>query len=162
MMQEKFWHFLREDRRLLWGSKEVVEVGKTLRVEGTPVLCSFGFHACRKAINALAYAPGPIACRVMLGGEIIEDTDKLVANERTVIWMGNATHILRDFARWCALEVIHLWNAPEVVRRYLETGKESLRDAARAAARAADAARDAFMNRANEKLTEMLESLHNS
>ena len=34
-----------------------------------------------------------------------------------------------------ALAVIHLWDAPDVVRRYLETGDESIRDAARAAAR---------------------------
>jgi hypothetical protein len=52
--------------------------------------------------------------------------------------------LLREFARWCALQVIHLWNAPDVVREYLETGNEELRAAARAVAGAAawDAARD--------------------
>ena len=36
----------------------------------------------------------------------------------------------RYFARWCALQVIHLWNCPDVVKQYLETGDEGLRDAA--------------------------------
>jgi len=40
----------------------------------------------------------------------------------------------RYFARWCALQVIHLWNCPDVVKQYLETGDEGLRDAAHAAA----------------------------
>ena len=51
---------------------------------------------------------------------------------------------LYEFARWCALQVIHLWDAPGVVRKYL-TGDETLRvaawdaaqDASRAAGRAA-------------------------
>lgn len=43
----------------------------------------------------------------------------------------------RAWARWCALQVIGLWNAPEIVRQYLETGDESIRAAAW------DAARDA-------------------
>jgi len=44
------------------------------------------------------------------------------------------------FARLCALDVAHLWNAPEVVVRYLRTGDEEIRTAAYAAAYAADAA----------------------
>lgn len=30
------------------------------------------------------------------------------------------------FARWCALECLHLWDAPEVVRDYLETGNPEI------------------------------------
>ena len=64
----------------------------------------------------------------------------------------DATEVLQSFARKCALDVVHLWEAPPVVRRYLRTGDPKLRaaarDAARAAARAAawaagGAARDA-------------------
>ena len=47
---------------------------------------------------------------------------------------------IRHFSRLCALDVIHLWNAPEVVWKYLETGDESLRQEVRDAAEAADAA----------------------
>jgi len=39
-----------------------------------------------------------------------------------------------QFARWCALQVTHLWDCPDVVKQYLETGGEGLRDAARSAA----------------------------
>ena len=45
----------------------------------------------------------------------------------------------RAYARWVALDVIHLWDAPPVVYQYLETGDESLSEAAMSAARAARA-----------------------
>jgi hypothetical protein len=45
--------------------------------------------------------------------------------------------IIDAFARWCALSVAHLWDMPDVVRQFLETGDETLRDAAGAAAAAA-------------------------
>ena len=80
---------------------------------------------------------------------------------------------LREFARWCALQVIDLWEAPDVVRKYLETGDATLRvvawaaaqDASRAAAQdASDAAQDASRAAARaaardaqiEKLKEMI------
>ena len=43
----------------------------------------------------------------------------------------------REFARWCALQVIDKWDAPDIVREYLKTGNEKLRLDARAAANAA-------------------------
>ena len=43
---------------------------------------------------------------------------------------------IHKFARECASDVLHLWDAPQVVKDYLATGDESLREAARAAARA--------------------------
>jgi hypothetical protein len=42
-------------------------------------------------------------------------------------------HILHDMGRWCALQVIDLWDAPEVVREYLETGNQDLCQAAESA-----------------------------
>lgn len=45
----------------------------------------------------------------------------------------------RVYARWCARRVLHLWSAPEVVRRWIETGDESIRAEAAAAAMASDA-----------------------
>jgi hypothetical protein len=47
--------------------------------------------------------------------------------------------LLKQFARWCALQVIHLWNVPPVVREYLETGNDSLREEAYGAAAGAAA-----------------------
>ena len=46
----------------------------------------------------------------------------------------DATEVLRSFARKCALDVVHLWEAPPVVKRYLRTGDPKLRDAAWVAA----------------------------
>ena len=49
----------------------------------------------------------------------------------------DATEVLRSFARKCALDVVHLWKAPPVVKRYLRTGNPKFRVAARNAAEAA-------------------------
>jgi hypothetical protein len=144
------WHFVGAELR---DGRPVPADGETLVHDGPLVMCESGLHASRRLIDALQYAPGSTVCRVELGGEIIQGDDKLVARERTILWRVDADTILRDFARRCALDVIHLWAAPAVVREYLTTGDESLRaaawdeawDAARAAARAAarTAARDA-------------------
>jgi len=139
-----YWHFAQVDKdgttRLGYDDNREIKVGETLRVEGAPILCKHGLHASAKLWDALGYANGErlALCRVTLGGTVLHDDDKSVANERTVGTMldADATEkLLRDFARWCALQVIHLWDAPDIVRQYLETGDESLRAAAWAAAR---------------------------
>jgi leucyl aminopeptidase (aminopeptidase T) len=61
------------------------------------------------------------------------EDDKSAAQYRTYLWGYDATDILRDFTRRCALDVVHLWDDPGVVKRYLETGDEALRAAAYAA-----------------------------
>lgn len=48
--------------------------------------------------------------------------------------------LMRLWARWCAREVVHLWDAPEVVCEWLDTGDEDLRTHAAAAAHAGHAA----------------------
>jgi len=96
------WHFLPEDKRLRYGTREVVEVGKPLKVAGKLKLCEWGLHASRRAIDALTYAPISEkklwACRVRLRGELIESEDKAVAPEREVLWMVDATKALHLFA----------------------------------------------------------------
>ena len=52
----------------------------------------------------------------------------------------DATAQLRLFARQAALSIAHLWQMPEIVRQYLETGREDLRAKARKLSYAADAA----------------------
>jgi hypothetical protein len=137
------WHWVAENGKLRNGSP--LRDGIYRHDDGELKLCESGLHASVKALDALRYAPGPIVCRVECRGEIVHDTDKLVCSEREVLWHRDATFELRSFARWCASQVLHLWEAPEVVRQYLETGDELIRAAAGAAARAAarDAARDA-------------------
>lgn len=152
----KAWHFIRND----WTTGEgqlPVHVGETLRVEPPLSLCERGLHASLDPLHALHYAPGPVVCRVEVGGEIVQGGDKLCATERTVLWAYDATDVLRHFARLCALDVVHLWDAPEVVLRYLKTGDESMWAATRAAdaaARAAGVARAAQSRRLARMLRE--------
>ena len=124
-------------------------IGHKLVFKGKPILCEQGLHASLHPFDALQYAPGPFLDIVEMSGTIIYGNDKLVATERTRIKGIDATAMLRLFARQQALSVLHLWpNAPAVVRKYLETGDESLRKAAWAAARAAWAAWAAWAARA--------------
>ncbi|SDQ43124.1 hypothetical protein SAMN05216569_1098 [Pseudoxanthomonas sp. CF125] len=115
--------------------------GEWLEHTGPLQLCSSGLHASTHPFDALQYAPGNTLCLVELGGEIKTGDDKVVATRRKIIKRIDAEPLMREFARWSALQVIELWDAPDVVRQYLTTGDESLRDAAWDAARAA--ARDA-------------------
>ncbi len=164
------WHFLQEDRRLQFGKKTKVRVGQTLKHAGKVVLCSSGFHASKRAIDAIGYAPGPIVCRVVLAGEIVEDTDKAVAAERTVLAMADATMALHEFSCWCAeralktakVEDVRCWAAIETKRKWMR-GEATDQELAAARAAAWDAARDAARAAAraaqNRKLTAMLNKL---
>lgn len=129
--------------KLQYGDARVPAVGVTHRHEGPIALCSAGLHASVDVLDALRYAPASTLWLVECGGEIVKGDDKIVCTERTYI--ARADVDLRAFARWCALQVAHLWDCPPVVLQYLETGDSSLRDAAWAAAMdtAWDAARDA-------------------
>ena len=172
------WHF--STGKLGYGDGREIIIGKTHKVKGPLELCACGLHASERIIDALQYAPGPMVYKVKLHGEILRGYDKACATRRTYIAGMDATNILRSFARQCALDVVHLWDAPDVVVKYLKTGDATLRDAARAAAwdaaRAAawdaawaardaawaarDAARDAARaarDAQNTRLTEMVE-----
>ena len=143
----KAWYFSSEDRRLRHGDGREIRLGETHEVSGEIEMCKNGLHASKKAIDALYYAPGPIVYRVELSGEIKKGEDKLVAQKRTYLSGGiDVSEILRKFARMCALDVVDMWEAPEVVIRYLKTGDKSIRVAAWAAARTA--APDAVWNAA--------------
>jgi hypothetical protein len=97
-----WFHFLPDDGRLQFGRRRRVDVGTTLSIRGRPVLCRRGFHASARAIDALRYAPGALVCRVRLGGEIVVGDDKVSAQQRTVLWMADATRTLHEFACWAA------------------------------------------------------------
>ena len=118
-------------------------VGSEYVFDGDPVMCARGYHASRHVFDALEYAPGATLSRVECREVTEERDDKLVCKRRTVIQTIDATELLRKFARMCALDVVHLWEAPDIVIRYLKTGDESLRDAARSAAWEASSASSA-------------------
>jgi hypothetical protein len=105
-------------------------VGEWLEHKGELVMCSSGLHASVHPYDALQYAPGSHLHRVELAGQIIKGDDKVVASRRKIIATIDAEPLLWEYARLCALDVIHLWDAPAVVKEYLETGNEDLRAAA--------------------------------
>lgn len=159
------WHFLRGDRRLSYPPHTLVEVGQKLTVEPPLELCNWGLHASKRAIDALNYAPGSIACRVELSGEILEGDDKVCATERTVLKMIDATNVLHEFACWCAEQALlkereagrepdqRSWAAIEAKRKWLrgeitDSELEAARDAALAAAAQDDAMDAAWAARA--------------
>src|SRR5690606_9721348 len=125
------YHFVNNTLR---DGRPVPADGEWLEHDGPIVICKSGLHASRRPWHALMYAPGPVLCLVEVEGIEAEHEDKLVARRRRLVRRVELTDDLRAFARQCALDVIHLWDAPDVVRRYRETGDESLRNAAWAAA----------------------------
>jgi hypothetical protein len=133
-MPDIAYHFV--GKRLRDG-RPVPKDGELLRFDGEPIMCKQGLHASVDPFDALWYAPGPILCKVRLGGKIVEGEDKVVATERTILARVDATDLCRYFARMQALSAVHLWDVPNIVLDYLMTGDESIRTAARRAAQTA-------------------------
>ena len=139
----KAWYFSETSKKLRYGDNREIALGVTHTITGTPIPCEHGLHGSVKILDALSFASGPVLWEVELAGEIVEhsDHDKHAATERTYLRGGvDVSDVLRAFARRCALDVIDKWDAPAIVRQYLETGDESIRAAAEAAAEAAWAA----------------------
>ena len=146
MKQIKGWWFGTTDKKLKNNDGRRIIIGKTHRVSGDIIPCEHGLHLSRRIIDALNYAPGPVIYRVVGSGIIVphgDPVDKFACSERTYVAGGiDISDTLRSFSRKCALDAIHLWDAPKIVVRYLKTGDESIRAAASAAA--SDAARAAW------------------
>jgi hypothetical protein len=141
-MTKYAYHFVAETLR---DGSPIPGDGEWLVHEGDVQICNSGLHASWHPFDALQYAPGGTLCLVEVEDVVTEQDDKFVCRRRRIVKRIDSEPVSREFARWCALQVIELWDAPEVVRQYLTTGDESLRDAARDAAWAAarDAAWDA-------------------
>jgi hypothetical protein len=135
------YHFVADKLR---DGRAIPPNGEWLEHTGEIEMCTAGLHASLHVADALKYAPGAMLCLVELDGEIGVGDDKVVASKRRIIARFDATELLRADARASALSVIHLWNAPAVVKQYLETGDKSLRIEARNAAYAAARAAPAY------------------
>lgn len=122
-MSELAWHFVGEKLR---DGRPVPEDGEWLEHEGEIVWCQNGLYASRTPFDALGFAPGANLCLVECENIQKEDARKFVCRRRRILFRINATEPLLEFARWCANEVIHLWDAPDTVRVYLQTGNPSL------------------------------------
>lgn len=125
------WHFVGETLR---DGRPVPEDGVWLEHAGPVVMCKSGLHASVDVWDALEYAPGGTLCLVWMDGDIEHQSDKLVARRRQIVARVDLTDALRRFTREEAKRVLHLWDAPQVVRDYLATGDETIRDAAGEAA----------------------------
>jgi hypothetical protein len=149
------WHFLADTGKTRDGKK--VCVSQTLEVKGPLELCRHGLHASKRAIDALAYAPGPIICHVELSGEIVNGDDKACASQRRCLAKADATLVLHEFACWCAGRSLRAerkagrepdtrsWAAIAAKRKWLsgeisDAELDAARAAAMAAARAAERA----------------------
>ena len=176
------YHFTGDTLR---DGQTVPTIGEVLVHEGPIEICSTGLHFSRTAWQAFTYATGNMLHRVMCEEIAAEHMDdKAVCRKRTIVATIDAEKLMRDFGRSCALDVIHLWDAPQVVIDFLKTGNEELRDttwdatwdatraaawaaawaAARDAARAGarDAARDAARAGARDAARAAQEKLFNA
>jgi len=143
------WHFCGADRKLSKGDGRHIKTGRTLKYKDDLWMCKSGLHASPTIYDALQYAPGPILCKVVLGGKVIKGDDKSVAEERTVLKMRDVTNDLHEFACQCAERALRrvkvtdsrCWDAIKAKRLWLR-GKISDKELAMArdAAGAADTA----------------------
>ena len=131
MKQVKGWWFGTTGKKLLHDDNRKIIIGKTHKIKGEIIPCKHALHLSKRLIDALNYASGPVVYRVVGSGIIIphgNPVDKYACSERTYIAGGiDVSDLLLLFARRCALDVIHLWDAPDVVIRYLKTGDESIK-----------------------------------
>ena len=154
------WHVVNEDFTLNYDLSDVeVCPGLELEYDGELELCRSGLHASVRLLDALLYGNSGVICRVEVGENYIESSDKLVSDYRKVIAVADCTEILQQFAIEVAEDVLHIFEteypndtrpraAIEAAKAYLlnELSLKELnaaRDAAYAAADAADAARAA-------------------
>ena len=138
----------------LGNGKAIPPIGEWLEYDPSETIAP-GLYASEHPLDALKQAPGahPVSDpdalkpaprarlhRVELEGELEAGGNPInrhIGQRRKILASIDATELLWEFARWCALRVIDLWDAPKVVREYLETGDESLQEEAWATARAA-------------------------
>ena len=128
------WNFVGKE---LSDGRPIPPDGKWLAHNGNLVMNERGYHASRYLIDALQYASGSTICHVEVSGVITgtlsEIGSKLVAEKGRILWRVDGEAVLRAFARWCALQVIGKWHAPDVVIEWLTTGNEKIRSTAQAA-----------------------------
>jgi hypothetical protein len=132
-------YWFSETNALSHGDGRTVALGETHSVEGEIEACKHGLHSTINALDALKYAPGDTLWIVESWGAIDDsESDKLCASHRRYIAGGiDISETLREFARWCALQVydkIAQYDTNGVIKLWLETGDEKYREAAYATA----------------------------
>jgi len=114
--------------------------GKWQIYAGEKVKFNEGLSITTYAFDALhldTSCDGSILHRAELEGELVkwgEECLRVFGRRRMILQSFYAEPMLWRFARWCALQVVHMWNPPMIVQSYLKSGHESDRRAANAAA----------------------------
>lgn len=119
------YHFLNGDK--LRDGREAPANGRWLIHRGYVRMCMHGLHASWHPFDALEYAPGSTLCLVECQDIVQRDDDKFVCRKRKILKRFDSSELLMQFARKQALGVIDKWDAPDTVKRYLQTGYERLR-----------------------------------
>jgi hypothetical protein len=122
------YHF--NNGKTLRDGRPLPPIGVWLEHDGPLVPCYSGLHACLHPFDGLRYAPGVILDLVEIDGEMMPydyPPDKVVCTKRLRLQSIDAKPLLREFIRWCALQVCDLWDCPVIARTYLETGDENKR-----------------------------------
>jgi hypothetical protein len=97
--------------------RPIPAVGEFLEHPDDIYLGEAGFQPREHPFDTLQSSPGSMLHKVKQEG-----------NRLKIMASINATELLREFARWCALQVVDKWDAPGMVHKYLETGDTSLRE----------------------------------
>ena len=150
------YHFLLAGMRAGSGHEKAWEIGETRTIADPQNirLCKYGYHSSPSLWDALAYAPGPMACLVKISKPLATDDEqnkrKAVSASRTLIKAVNVERELRLFACDCAERVLHIYEKKvpndkrarttiEVARKFAD-GKATKEELAAAGAAAGDAA----------------------
>lgn len=143
------WWFQHRDEKLRYGDNRRARVGVTHTIEGVPILRRIGLHASIRAMDALLHSHGDLRViyRVELSGLMFIGDDRVAAQSRKYLRRIDTKHILRKFARLCALTNIEKIKPYckegdyNIILGFLKTGKnrEVAKLAAYAAANRADA-----------------------
>ena len=98
-------------------------IGEWLKHDGDVTPCESGLHASEHPFDAITYAQGLTLDRVTLRGSIVpHGTDKVAASERRRDASIDARPVVLAFARWCAIQALPHWSAPETVLTFLRDG----------------------------------------
>ena len=119
--------------------EDPAEVGKTHTFEGDPVPCQAGLHFSPTPWDAVQYACGPIMWEVEGPDDAVphgDPIDKHAGKWRKYLRRVDLAKTCRLFAAQEALSVVDKWDAPAIVREYLEDEARGIdREDIRAAAR---------------------------
>ena len=89
MTEQLYYHFLPLDGKTRYRTEQAI-VGKTLSFAGTPIVGKVGYHASKRIVDALVFAPIEPNIRlegVYLRGDVEHNDNQSAAASRHTLWM---------------------------------------------------------------------------